>query len=107
MEKEILEFIKLFKTEDTLKLFTSGLCYWFAHILHARFSSSELMYDEPSGHFVTRIDGELYDISGKVTNQYKNPTNWNGMDDDLLKNRIVQQVILKKQGDALWDNKDQ
>lgn len=74
------EFISEFHhyDHDVSATFTRGCCYWFAYILHARFPGSRIMLateylPRHSGalHFVTEIDGRLYDITGDVTEEYK------------------------------------
>ena len=71
MEERILNFINNFQNIGTIQTFTEGCCYWFAEILRLRFegeySDVELMYNQIDGHFCTRIDGTLYDITGVLT----------------------------------------
>lgn len=74
MHKKVIAFINRFtsggKLKDTITTFTQGCCYWFAHILHGRFSNSIIMYDPLENHFVVEIEKRLYDITGEVTGQY-------------------------------------
>ena len=42
-KEEILNFIKRFQNEGTIKAFTEGCCYWFAKILDDRFNFDEVM----------------------------------------------------------------
>jgi hypothetical protein len=53
-------------------VFLHGCCYWFAYILRKRFRDCApvIMHDPVEGHFVTRIDGRLYDVRGDVTDLY-------------------------------------
>ena len=39
-------------------------------ILQTRFPQAEIWYEYPEGHFLTEIDGRLYDIRGDVTALY-------------------------------------
>lgn len=93
---EITNFLRRFhlgdKNVDTV--FTCGCCYWFADILCRRFpNNSRLMYDQVINHFVTEIDGRLYDITGDVTGKY-NVEPWDELEDDLLKKRIIRDCIM-------------
>lgn len=75
-EKRILKFIGLFaKTKET---FLNGLCYWFALILSERFQG-RIIYIAVDSHFVTEINGNLYDVRGNVTDECygKELFNWN------------------------------
>ena len=96
MEK-VLAFISQF--DGAQDVFLNGCCYWFAHILQTRFSG-EILYEPSDGHFVTRIDGELYDISGKVTNEYGRQqlidwTNYAEVD-SLHYKRLVRDCVMKE-----------
>lgn len=68
--EEIEQFISKFRTPETVKVFTEGGCYWFAHILYTRFTMThrhpEIWYNETSDHFATMIAGRLYDITGEI-----------------------------------------
>ena len=67
MNSDILYFIGLFK--DAEYIFMNGLCYWFAHILYYRFREEcdcEIYYEPIVNHFVTKINGLLYDANGIV-----------------------------------------
>lgn len=80
MHKKVIAFIDRFtsggKLKDTITTFTQGCCYWFAYILHSRFSNSIIMYDPLENHFVVEIEKRLYDITGEVTGQY-DVVRWN------------------------------
>lgn len=65
--RDIEDFIKLFKGTETI--FTDGLCYWFAHILTTKFGGT-IMYAAIVGHFVSSIDGRLWDVTGDITDRY-------------------------------------
>ena len=51
------------------------------------------MYDQVENHFVTQIQGRLYDITGDVTEKYQVKP-WDALDDELLKKRIIRDCIL-------------
>lgn len=68
MEDTVLAFIRQFQNEGTIRTFTNGCCYWFAHILVNRFLLSEIAYNPVENHFAARIASELYDITGKIDN---------------------------------------
>lgn len=94
MYSDINHFLSRFHdSKDVDTVFTCGCCYWFALILHCRFPESVIMYDQAANHFVTLIDGRLYDITGDVTEQY-DVIPWLTLDDELLKSRIVRDCIL-------------
>ena len=74
--KTVLKFISLtndnFKSVETIDIFTRGMCYWYAWILHGRFPQSIIVYDEVMNHFGCEIGDYVYDITGDVTKFY----NW-------------------------------
>ncbi len=76
-EEEILNFIKRFQNEGTIKTFTEGCCYWFAKILSDRFTFAEpeIFYNEKENHFATMIYFHLYDITGNL-GDIKNLPDW-------------------------------
>lgn len=96
-QKEILRFISRFS--GSIEAFTSGCCYWFAHILTTRFQGhADIVLAVVENHFVARIKGRLYDVTGDVTEEYKNSVlvAWDQMDkyDSLQKERIVRDCIV-------------
>lgn len=98
--KTILNFINNFKS--CKETFLCGMCYWFAHILQARFGGT-MMYAPVDNHFVQKIGGRIYDVSGDVTDDYGSSTDlipWFAMEayDKRLYQRIVRDCILKAEG---------
>ena len=71
---EIESFIKQFKEYDQADVlrdtFRRGQCYWFAYILKGRFPAGRILYEPVEGHFVFRLDGRTYDITGDITGDY-------------------------------------
>lgn len=67
----INEFKKFEKNNVLVKTFTTGYCYYFALILNHRFGGN-ILYCCEEGHFITKIGNYMYDITGNVTNKYKN-----------------------------------
>lgn len=65
--RDIERFIRLFK--GTEKIFTEGLCYWFAYILTSKFGGN-IMYSPLNSHFVSSINERLWDATGDVTEKY-------------------------------------
>lgn len=69
-KEEILNFIKRFQNEGTIKTFTQGCCYWFAKILDDRFNFDRpevnIYYNAIDNHFATLIELHLYDITGDL-----------------------------------------
>ena len=51
------------------------------------------MYDQVENHFMTEIDGRLYDITGDVTGKY-DAEPWDELDDELLKQHIERACIM-------------
>lgn len=74
MKEYILDFISHFtqngKLKDVERCFTDGCCYWFAVILANQFGG-KIVYDEIDGHFATKIDKRIYDITGDVTDTFR------------------------------------
>lgn len=68
MRDDILHFISKFSGSE--HTFLNGCCYWFAFILHTRFGG-KIAYEPIEGHFVTEINGRLYDVRGDITDSYK------------------------------------
>ena len=97
MDINVENFLKRFHPKDQTVdyVFTSGCCYWFALILNTRFPDSKIMYEPVLNHFVTEIDGRLYDVTGDVTSKYTNIVEWDtyALDDDLYRNRIIRDCI--------------
>ena len=98
----ILNFIYGFHNYGTKKeiieCFIHDYCYWFAYILLIRFRErAEIVYDRVENHFGCRIDDEIYDITGIVTNQY-NWESWIDLwkKDFLLAQRVERDYILKE-----------
>lgn len=67
--REIMRFIEHFSSfgPDVEKCFTQGNCFWFAYILAEEFRG-DIMYNQVLGHFATLINGDLYDINGRIDN---------------------------------------
>jgi hypothetical protein len=98
-KESILNFIKRFQNEGTIKTFTEGCCYWFAKILDERFNfdmpESGIYYNEIDNHFATMIDLHLYDITGDL-GDIRNLSDWKlwiEVNDDLLVERIYRDCI--------------
>lgn len=74
LHQTILNFIDRFHGSENV--FLHGCCYWFAEILTQRFENYKpVMLHEPvEGHFVTKINTNLYDVRGDVTDLYAGHT---------------------------------
>lgn len=74
LSQTVLKFINRFTLgatrESVIECFTSGCCWWFAHILCERFKG-EMVYDEIDGHFGCEIGGRVYDITGDCTDTFR------------------------------------
>lgn len=95
MNSEVAKFLRRFHIGgDVDTVFTCGCCYWFAVILCLRFQEkARMMYDQVENHFVTEIDGRMYDITGDVTGKY-NVEPWDELDDSSLKKRIIRDCVM-------------
>lgn len=91
VERFISRFHKNTKSDDITEVFTNGCCYWFAHILCTRFKG-RIMYDPVVGHFVAKIGGRLYDITGDVTEEYK-VIDFEKNSDEKWKRRVTKNCI--------------
>ena len=99
---EIEKFISDFKQYEhsfvLYNTFVYGYCYYFAVVLKARFEQAEIMYHH-TNHYMVKIDGKLYDITGDCTEQYNDGMlcRWDDLkiEDDLLYNRLVRDCIIK------------
>ena len=93
---DVLRFIRRFHGSETV--FTSGCCYWFAHILASRFVDGEIVLAVVENHFVFRSGDRLYDVMGDVTSLYRDSVlvAWDEMDgyDGLQKERIMRDCVL-------------
>lgn len=73
-DNDIIRFINDFTSYESNSVlyntFMNGYCYYFAVILKERFGGI-ILYDPIDGHFVTKIDGSIYDITGDVTAKHK------------------------------------
>ena len=87
---EVEDFIRKFKSYEL-----NGFCYWFAYMLAGRFVGAEIYYEPIDGHFITEIDGRLYDIRGDVTDLYPPPRNFYSEEYCLECQSIVDGCILK------------
>jgi hypothetical protein len=73
-EGYIEEFIKYEgenKKDILIELFIQGMCYLFAEWLHKKLLFSKIVYVREEHHYVVLWDNKLYDITGDVTNKYK------------------------------------
>lgn len=101
VEKFIQEFKCAAGDPGSIEMvFTSGYCYWFAHILTTRFAEeadTEIMYDEIINHFGARINDKIYDITGDITDYYKwIPFSELIKRDELLHKRLIRDCINKE-----------
>jgi len=66
MEVDILNFITTIRESfgSSISIYTMGNCYQFYEILKVVFTNSEPYFD--GNHVWTKIDGNFYDIRGKL-----------------------------------------
>ncbi len=87
-----MEFIKGFS--DASDLFLHGYCYWFAVILANRFHG-EIWYLPIENHFVCKINGFYYDVTGKI--QPENVIHrWSDYTEEIEKKRIIRDCVNKE-----------
>ena len=95
IKKQILDFIKHFQNEGTIKAFTEGCCYWFAKILCKRFEMDRyrtmLMYNNIDGHFAAKINGQLYDITGELNET----ANWEIWDEFKENEPVYSETVIR------------
>jgi len=78
MNNDVIEFIENFKKqrkEAVEYVFQNGNCYWFSVILIELFGG-EAYYLPIANHFITKIDGKYYDITGEITEFDETPMKW-------------------------------
>ena len=99
MKEKVIDFINRFtdngRKKEVIDTFTNGCCYWFSRILLERFDGAyiaALVYDEVINHFGVEINGEVYDVTGVVTDKY-HWIKWSNLSDDILKRRIIRDCI--------------
>lgn len=64
---KVEEFISTIRDSivGSQEIYTGGSCYHFYKILKFVFPEAEAFYDQD--HVVTKIDGNYYDITGKIS----------------------------------------
>ena len=67
-----------------------GNCYYFALILKDRFNG-KIYYDSVNGHFITLINGQFYDWTGRIHPNIDDIFDWDTLEkiDNLYYKRIV------------------
>ena len=97
---EVERFIFKFKHLHPIaaeNMFMFGDCYYFSIILKERFKDATIKYLMIDNHFITEINGRMYDIRGDVTDiiDTKQLINWDDMNefDELLYKRIIRDCI--------------
>lgn len=96
-----INFINVFKAyheREVYDTFMYGCCYWFAIILKERFNG-QIYYLPIENHFITKIENDFYDISGKVI-LTETPILWSEFQqfDPAAAARIEHYCILKEEG---------
>jgi hypothetical protein len=99
---DVLMFIGRFSTdgnkdrEQVKDAFLFGGCWWFAFILKSRFEREypcEIVVDYASNHFACRINGSVYDITGRRADSGE-WERWDDCTDEALKKRITEDCIM-------------
>lgn len=99
LSNQIITFINDFKAmhpKEIEDVFLYGYCYYFAKILEHRFNG-EIYYLPIMNHFITKINGDFYDIKGLILYTSEEPYLWENYDEvDVIEyNRIVRDCIRK------------
>lgn len=98
---DVLMFIGRFSNDgkkervQVREAFLFGGCWWFAFILKTRFEKEypcEIVVDYVSNHFACRINGSVYDITGRRADSGE-WERWDDCPDELLKERITADCI--------------
>ncbi len=99
---DVLMFIGRFSNDglqervQVIDTFLFGCCWWFAFILKSRFEREypcEIVVNYVANHFACRINGSVYDITGRRADDGK-WERWDDCTDDALKERIIEQCIM-------------
>ena len=92
MIDEVLEFIRRRFPTDSHWL--DGNCYYFSLILKNRFDGS-IYYDVVNGHFLTEVNGKLYDWEGLKRKDGLTLIKWDEFDvyDPIQKQRIIRDCL--------------
>lgn len=81
---------------QVLDAFLFGCCWWFAFILKSRFEREypcEIVVNYVANHFACRINGSVYDITGRRADVGE-WERWDDCADDALRERIIEQCIM-------------
>lgn len=76
--EQVESFIQTFKDkypEAIENTFLRGHCYWFAHILAARFKG-DIWFNPNIVHFAAKISGNLYDVCGIIMSDAEDWVSW-------------------------------
>lgn len=66
IEVFIENFKRDFDENELIRIFTEGNCYHFAVILNNVYPEGRIIYSQKLGHFLLEVNGEYYDITGRV-----------------------------------------
>lgn len=72
MEDKILNFLKELKYsfKNAEKVFTEGSCLKLCLMFKSLFPATKILYSEKDLHYISEIDGKLYDIHGIISPEY-------------------------------------
>lgn len=100
VEKFISDMKAVFP-EELEFTFYRGYCYWFALILAERFKG-DIWFNSKIVHFATKIDGQLYDIFGKIQpgvcslngeDDYSEDYWWSWADYQIANHDVVESIV--------------
>jgi hypothetical protein len=97
----IQTFINNFKKDSEVfenieYLFTNGYCYHFAVILKDLFHG-EIAHDFVDNHFMLKLDGKYFDITGEVFPNERCVELFDEIDDYIYKERLIKQCVYKEE----------
>lgn len=94
-ETFINNFKKGFDKDYLEHVFTDGNCYHFSLIIQGMYGG-DIVYDPHEFHFLTKIDNEFFDITGKV-DEPMDYYYWNELEDiDYTEYTLVQHNCIYK-----------
>lgn len=103
IENKVLDFIKDFKkgAMGITNKFLNGYCFWFAYILDSWCDMNEIksqhriMYNQVLGHFACEINGELYDITGKLDRKSEYFSKWMPWADWYIQEPEYRKIVVR------------
>lgn len=82
----MIEFLKELKYSYHLneKIYTEGSCFRLYKILSKIYPEAKPLYSDKDGHWITEIDGKLYDINGEINPEYLQDKEYQYIEDETI-----------------------